>query len=207
MKTISNLNASLTSWLNYLRGLYSMVRSLCSSTSQHSQSVHVSDTYRNIMDDIRIGMATLLRSNEDDDASTIAVKNAMTRLWFKGKIPQLIDLTADGVVTYYKEVVLPEWEDSGLMEHELNQLDCLAVFMRTTSMVKKMYYEHGWLDDSHSSSRAIMSWLELGRQVERHASFLDYYRDELDAHGKWELEKFEKVYEFIRQINVGDETD
>lgn len=145
MKTTSNLNASLTSWLNYLRGLYSMARSLFSSTSRPSQSVLALGTSPD-MDDVRVSMAILLRTRDEDDSTTLAVKNVMTKLWFNGSVPLLLDLSAEGVVRYYNDIVLPSYDGGTLMGAELRDLETLAVFMRTVRIIKNIYHDNGWLD-------------------------------------------------------------
>jgi|DEB0MinimDraft_3_1074331.scaffolds.fasta_scaffold02483_9 hypothetical protein len=145
MKTISNLNESLTSSWKFLRGLYSMARSFFSFTSQPSRSVHVLDTSLD-MHEVRVAMAILLRTREEDDSATIAVKNVLTKLWLSSDALHLLDLSADGVVMYYNDKVLAMYDSNTLMGAELRELETLAVFLRAVRAIKNIYCDNGWLD-------------------------------------------------------------
>jgi len=145
MKKISNLNESLTSSWRFLRGLYSMARFFFLSTSQPSRLVHVLDMSRD-MHEVRVAMAILLRTREEDDSATIAVKNVLTKFWLNGDLLYLLPLSADGVVMYYNDKVLAMYDSSTLMGAELRDLETLAVFLRAVRAIKNIYFDNGWLD-------------------------------------------------------------
>ena len=97
------------------------------------------------MDDVRLGMISLLRENDYDDSSTRAVKIVLLKAWNNGEIPLLIDLSAEGIVRYYRDNIITKYPEGVLMHEILKDYETMAVFLRGVRVIKNEYMINGWI--------------------------------------------------------------
>ena len=147
MKTThTNINPrkSLRLLLKYLRGLFFTVARSLSLLRQSKQLVHSLGPSPD-MDDVRLGMISLLREDDYDDSSTRAVKIVLLKAWNNGEIPLLLDLSAEGIVRYYRDNIITKYPEGVLMHEILKDYETMAVFLRGVRVIKNEYMINGWI--------------------------------------------------------------